>query len=81
MFTYYRFAVIFQSLGLGKDDTIHLIVGNHNHSFGACGGIWILGGVTSCGDIALDDKAIAGQVLGLTRPLKTFEITPTPARF
>ena len=44
------------------DDTIHLIVGNHNHTFVALGGIWILGGIASLGDIALDPKAIAGQV-------------------
>ena len=43
-------------------DTIHLIVGNHNHTFAALGGIWILGGIGSVGDIALDPRAIAGQV-------------------
>ena len=43
-------------------DAIHLIVGNHNHVFSALGGIWILGGVGSVGDTALDPKAIAGQV-------------------
>ena len=28
----------------------------------ALGGIWILGGIGSLGDIALDPRAIAGQV-------------------
>lgn len=57
-----KFAVVFRELGLGKDDTIHLVVGNHNLAYCALGGIWILGGIGSCGDIALDDKSIAGQV-------------------
>ena len=57
-----KFAVFFNNLGLGAGDTIHLIVGNHNHTFVALGGIWILGGIGSVGDIALDPKAIAGQV-------------------
>ena len=57
-----KFAVFFNNLGLGAGDTIHLIVGNHNHTFVALGGIWILGGIGSVGDIALDSKAIAGQV-------------------
>ena len=57
-----KFAVLFKNLGLEKDDCIHLVVGNYNESYGAIGGIWILGGVASCGDVALDDKAIAGQL-------------------
>ena len=47
---------------LNPGDTVHLIVGNHNHSYVALGGIWILGGIGSLGDIALDPRAIAGQV-------------------
>jgi hypothetical protein len=42
--------------------TIHLVIGNHNYTFSACAGAWILGARVSCGDIALDSKAIAGQV-------------------
>ena len=60
-----KFAVFFKNLGLEKGDVIHLVVGNYNESYGAIGGIWILGGVASCGDVALDDKAIAGQVISL----------------
>jgi len=57
-----KFAVIYNNLGLIAGDTIHLIVGNHNHTFAALGGIWILGGIGSVGDIALDSRAIAGQL-------------------
>ena len=57
-----KFAVFFNSLGLGKDDVIHMVVGNNNFCYPALGGIWILGGIGSLGDVALDDKAIAGQV-------------------
>ncbi len=58
-----RFAVIYKDkFGLGEGDVIHLCVGNNNYQFGAVGGIWILGGVASCGDIALDENAIAGQL-------------------
>ena len=60
-----KFAVFFKNLGLEKGDVIHLCVGNYNESYGAIGGIWILGGIASCGDVALDDKAIAGQVMNL----------------
>ena len=57
-----KFAVIFGNLGLGKDDVIHLVVGNNNYTVPACGGIWILGGIVSLGDVALDSISIAGQV-------------------
>ena len=58
-----KFAVFFKNLGLEKGDCVHLVVGNYNESYGAIGGIWILGGIASCGDVALDDQAIAGQVI------------------
>jgi len=57
-----KFAVLFKNLGLERNDSIHLVVGNYNESYGAIGGMWILGGVASCGDVALDDQAIAGQL-------------------
>jgi len=57
-----KFAVFYSNLGLVAGDTVHLIVGNHNHSYVALGGIWILGGIGSLGDIALDPRAIAGQL-------------------
>ncbi len=57
-----KFAVLFQRLGLDKGDVIHLVVGNFNLSFSACFGIWILGGITSVGDVNLEARAIALQV-------------------
>jgi len=49
-------------LGLTGEGTIHLVCGNHNYTFSALAGAWILGAKVSCGDIALDSKAIARQV-------------------
>ena len=60
--TIYVCRYIFFNLG----DTVHLIVGNHNHSYVALGGIWILGGIGSLGDIALDPRAITGQVSNIS---------------
>ena len=54
--------VIHSNYKIFTGDSIHLIVGNHNHVFSAVGGIWILGGVGSVGDTALDSRAITGQV-------------------
>lgn len=57
-----KFAVIFKDIGIGKNDVIHFVVGNHNFTYPALGGVWILGGIGSLGDVALDAKAIAGQL-------------------
>ncbi len=58
-----KFAVFYRdTLNLGKGDAIHLIVGNHNFTYPALGGIWILGGVPSLGDVGLDEKSIASQL-------------------
>ena len=38
------------------------MAGNVQDVFPAMGGVWLLGGKVSGGDIALDSKAIAGQV-------------------
>ena len=58
----FRFSVIFSRLGLREGGCLHLVVGNHNLTFPACAGAWILGAKVSCGDVALEAKAIAGQV-------------------
>ncbi len=39
-----------------------MVVGNLNLCFSATFGIWILGGVTSVGDVALEARAVALQV-------------------
>lgn len=57
-----KFSVIYTGLGLKKGDCIHLVVGNHNYMYPALGGMWMIGGLGSCGDIALDDKSIAAQL-------------------
>lgn len=57
-----KFAVIFKDFNIGKNDVMHLVVGNHNYTYAALGGMWILGGIGSLGDVALDGKAIAGQL-------------------
>ena len=38
-----------------------MVVGNKNHSYLALFGALYLGGFGSCGDVALDSKAIAGN--------------------
>ena len=63
---------IYSYIFLNPGDTVHLIVGNHNHSYVALGGIWILGGIGSLGDIALDPRAIAGQVSNVSEGFFSF---------
>ena len=58
------FALALKGLGFGCGDAIHTVIGNHNLTLGLMGGAWTLGGICSSGDIALDSKAIAGQVRG-----------------
>ena len=53
---------MFSKLGLQRGATIHLVVGNHNYTYPACSGAWILGAKVSCGGIDLDVKDLAGQV-------------------
>ena len=53
--------MIFRQYGFGKGDGIHMVLGNRNHSFLALFGALLLGGFGSCGDIALDAPAIAGN--------------------
>ena len=40
-----KYACLFNEYGLSSDDVIHIIVENHNHVFGALGGMWIIGGI------------------------------------
>ena len=54
--------MIFRQYGFGKGDGIHMVLGNRNHSFLALFGALLLGGFGSCGDIALDAPAIAGNL-------------------
>ena len=48
--------------GFRRGDFVHTVAGNVQDVFPAMGGVWLLGGKVSGGDIALDSKAIAGQV-------------------
>ena len=57
-----KFAVILGGLGFQKGDALHVCIGNHNYCYALFGGVWTLGGLCSCGDVALDPNAIAGQV-------------------
>lgn len=57
-----KIASVFHNFGFRKNNGIHIVVGNYNSSFLALFAAWYLGGFGSCGDIALDAKAIAGQI-------------------
>ena len=57
-----KYAYIFRQYGFKKGDGIHMVVGNKNHSYLALLGALYLGGFASCGDVALDSKAISGNV-------------------
>jgi len=57
-----KFSIILEDMGFVKGDSLHACVGNHNYTYSFFGGCWALGGICSCGDIALDPKAIAGQL-------------------
>lgn len=57
-----KYAKVFQRLGFASGDGIHLIVGNHNHSFLTVFAAWHLGGFASCGDVNLDANAIRHQL-------------------
>ena len=41
----------------------------------ALGGIWILGGIGSLGDIALDPRAITGQVSNVSEDFSIYSFT------
>lgn len=58
-----RFAVLLKDLGLEKGDIIHLVIGNANLTFPISFGAWILGGIVSHGDVNLEPKSIAGQLV------------------
>ena len=45
-----KFAVIFKNLGVKYGDVVHFMVGNHNHTFVALGGLWIIGAIGSFGN-------------------------------
>ena len=54
--------MVLKEHGLKRGDFVHTVVGNVQGVFAAMGGTWLLGGRVSGGDVALDSKAIAGQV-------------------
>ena len=58
----FRFSIIFSRLGLKQGGSIHLVTGNHNFTYSACSGAWILGARVSCGGVDLDCKELLGQV-------------------
>jgi len=66
-FTYgKKFGAFFNDVvGLKPGESVHLVVGNFNLCFSACFGVWIAGGVVSLGDVALEPRAIAEQLVAL----------------
>ncbi len=53
---------MFYDLGVRRGDVVHFLVGNHNHLYPACFGVWILGAVLSLGDVNLEAKTVARQL-------------------
>ena len=58
-----KYACLFNEYGLSSDDVIHIIVENHNHVFGALGGMWIIGGIISFADVTTDEKSLIQQLV------------------
>ena len=57
-----KVAFTLQSLGLAKNDMVHLILGNHIHTLAVILGVWIIGGICSLTDVSTDAKTIEHQV-------------------
>ena len=55
-------ALMFQNIGLVKDDVVHFVIGNHNHNIAILGGVWMIGGICSFSDLTTDIKVIEHQV-------------------
>ena len=57
-----KVAFTLQSLGMAKNDMVHLILGNHIHTLAVILGVWIIGGICSLTDVSTDAKTIEYQV-------------------
>ena len=57
-----KVAFTLQSLGMAKNDMVHLILGNHIHTLAVILGVWIIGGICSLTDVSTDAKTIEHQV-------------------
>ena len=57
-----KLALMFQNIGLVKDDVVHFVIGNHNHNIAILGGVWIIGGICSFSDLTTDINVIEHQV-------------------
>ena len=57
-----KIARILKKHGVGMNDVVHLMIGNHNLTFGILGGIWHIGGVCSLSDTMTDIEIIRNQV-------------------
>ena len=75
-----RFAVLLQQHGLGHNDVVHMVVGNNNLAYSVAFGCWILGGITSMGDVNLEARSIALQV-NIERPYAYLLVNKKSALF
>ena len=57
-----QLALMFQNIGLVKDDVVHLVIGNHNHNIAILGGLWMIGGICSFSDMTTNINVIEHQV-------------------
>ena len=57
-----KIAFTLQSLGLAKNDMVHIILGTHIPTLAVILGVWIIGGICSLTDISTDAKTIEHQV-------------------
>ena len=57
-----KYALLFNQIGLSRNDVVHLAVGNENDVFGVLGGIWLIGGVASFTNDSTDEKTLEKQV-------------------
>ena len=57
-----KLALMFQNIGLVKDDVVHFVIGNHYHNISILAGVWMIGGICSFSDMTTDINVIEHQV-------------------
>lgn len=64
-----KFSKILAHYGVEKGDRIHVCLGNHHLTYVIYGAVWILGGVVSCGNVALGADGIRSQLTDINAKL------------
>ena len=70
-----------RNLGVSPGDVVHLVLGNHNHIYPFCFGLWMIGATSSLADPNLDAKTIAKQLEQIKVQLNACPSTDSIRRF